>query len=329
MRMTMDTLTRYQPLTKLGVALVISGLALTVYGWFWFSESRSLVARGKHGIAEIEKIRRMSGDWGRNRFRATLEMHTETGRERITYYYRGSWNKPGSEGERISIVYLPETPGVFQFGKRPYLNFYGLGGGLLMLVIGIVLPIIEKRRESAQFQRTCDAVDHDEPLSETEERHLFHQLDLDGYHEAVDSLMGAGFGFLGNATPINVSTKGGSARLERRFRSMDAVAVLYVIQPGFLSQLAGGRQKIALELISLLADGAFIITTNYESGHENPAERDNVILVQMPESLDAAMLKEAHDLRLRENESQRGASVVPIKGREEADKLFAGLADLG
>ncbi|MGB0580453.1 MAG: hypothetical protein ACPGVU_12180 [Limisphaerales bacterium] len=314
----LDTLARYQPLTKLGVTMVVVGLVLGFYGWFWFSESRKLLAEGVHGIAEITEIRR-DGRWRR---RLILEMDTERGRERINYSFRRQRGWAWSEGERISIVYLPKAPGVFQFGKEAYLNPYGLAGGLLLLVVGIVLPIVEKRREDVGFQRDYD---DSEPLSETEERQRFANLDLQAYHDWSARLQGAGFGFMGNAMPVDLPTKGGRARLERQFRSGDAVAVLYVVQPGFFAQMAGGKQEIAVELISLLANGKFIITTNYHSGHEALTKRDKVSHMQMPDSMDADMLREAHGVRLRENVGN--ASAVPIQDANEARKLLDGLAE--
>lgn len=106
----------------------------------------------------------------------------------------------------------------------------------------------------------------------------------------------------------------------------NSLAVIRIIAPGFIKQLKGAEQRRVFDFVSLLGDGTFIVTSNGSGIYQALGSRENVILVDMPESMTELMLMQAHDLRLRENIVQRGnVEAVPIKNAREAKQILDGL----
>lgn len=232
-----------------------------------------------------------------------------------------------SPDETVPIVYLPAYPNTFQFGETAVVDYSGIAVGGVSLVFGIILPFVERwrerRRERAAFE---EAMEREGEFTETEERNLFRKLDLIEYQKSVAQLENGGLEPLANVFPIDKPANGGTARLERWMSDGNSLAVIRIIAPGFIKQLKGAEQRRVFDFVSLLGDGTFIVTSNGSGIYQALGSRENVILVDMPESMTELMLMQAHDLRLRENIVQRGnVEAVPIKNAREAKQILDGL----
>lgn len=328
MRIDAGGLSGYQPLTKLGLGLLALGLWMSVGGWLRLENSRDLVAKGVRGDAVVKEIRRR-GDGSNDRYVVRFEIQNER-RSRISREFKSSLHG-FSRDETVPIVYLPAYPNTFQFGEIAVVDYSGIAIGGISLFFGILLPFVERWRERRLERAAFDkAMEGEGEFSQTEERNLFGKLDLTDYQRAVEQLKNAGFLPLANVIPINKTAKGGIAKLERWLSDGSSLAVLRVVAPGFVSQLRGAEQRQVFDFVSLLADGTFIVTSNGSGIYQALGSRENVILVDMPESMTELMLKQAHDVRLRENLSQRGnIESVPIKDAREARQVLDGLVGVG
>lgn len=324
MRMEMGKLADYQPLTKLGVALFCAGVWLVISGWFKMENGRDLVARGVRGDAVVKDIRVNRHDQ-LSHYEVIFEI--QAGRKpRVSREYRNSFHGYSID-DTVPIVYLPLYPGIFQLGEVAVVDYVTISLGGASLVLGILLPFVEKRREVGLEAKAFEtAINSGRDFSPTEERQLYRKLDLDAYQNSVERLKTAGFDSLANSFPIKKPAIGGVARLERWLSDASSLAVLRIIKPGFVAQLKGAEQRSVIDFVSLLGDGTFIVTSTGSGIHQAAASKNNVILVDMPDSMTELMLRQAHDVRLRENVTQRGdVEVVKIKDAKEAKQILDGL----
>ncbi len=323
MRKEMGDLSDYQPLTKLGIVLACAAVWLGVSGWFKMESGRDLVARGVRGDAVVKDIKVSPHDQLSN-YRVIFEIQAGQ-KPRVSREFRNRTHGY-SINDTVPIVYLPKYPGIFQLGEEAVVDYVTISLGGVSLVLGIVLPFVEKRREDHREARAFEnAMNSGHEFSPTEERQLYRKLDLDAYQGSVERLKTAGFESLANSFPIKKTAIGGVAKLERWLSDGSSLAVLRIIKPGFVAQLKGAEQRSVIDFVSLLGDGTFIVTSTGSGVSRKVASKSNVILVDMLDSMTELMLRQAHDVRLRENVEQRGVEIVQARDAKEAKQVLDGL----
>jgi len=314
---------------KWNLGRIVSVCSILFGGILWLSigvreynDSKQLAARGKitqgqvwGGDDTLKKNSWWSGYHLQVKF-ATEEGSTHQERVRVNQELYTN----ARSGQKITVHYLSEDPGVCQAGETVRLQYGSIYRGLIFLTLAAFLILTYRRPmnvEEAAKRINEDfkmlTLDRYEYISVDARK--FRRLDLSFYDELQRYLESEGFRFLDDQQNVSVRPRNRMPVFNRYLLDKDGttMAIIYHFVPKLSYRLLGSKSWKVLNLETWLSDSTFICASNAE-----PAGKLNlpptISALYLPATTPWEAMVEAHRRKLGSHlASHSGVKLVVLE----------------